>query len=74
MIKRNSICFGFQKHINLNYLTIDAIKSIDSTYISALQKDQNCFKSKYKQNRIIDLNTTIKVLKEIGLISGSVTY
>lgn len=66
--KKNLVCFGNQKYINTNYLIIDAIKSINSVYISALKKDLNCSKTKSHQNKILDLDIAIDGLKNLGLI------
>ncbi len=66
--QRNLVCFGNQEEFNTNYLIIDAIKSVNSIYISALQKDPNCFKTKSQQNQLIDLDIAINGLQKFGLI------
>ncbi|MDJ0742796.1 MAG: glycosyltransferase 61 family protein [Xenococcaceae cyanobacterium MO_167.B27] len=66
--QRNLVSFGTQEELNTNYLIIDAIKSVNSIYISALQKDPNCFKTTSNRNRILDLDIAISGLQKFGLI------
>ncbi len=67
--QRNLVCFGSQERIRTTYLIIDAIKSVNSIYISALQKDPNCFKTKKShQNQLLDLDIAISGLQKFGLI------
>ncbi len=67
--QRNLVCFGSQERIRTTYLIIDAIKSVNSIYISALQQDPNCLKTKKsRQNQLIDLDIAIDGLKKFGLI------
>ena len=65
---RNLVCFGNQEEMRTTFLIIDAIKSVNSIYISALQQDPNCYKKSSQQNQHIDLDIAIDGLKKFGLI------
>ena len=65
--KRNIVCFGNQGGFCTNYSIIDAIKSVKSVYISALEKDANIF-NLGKQNRILDLDIALDGLRDLGLL------
>ena len=41
---RNLVCFTYEASSNTNFFIIDALKSVNSSYISALVKDPNCSK------------------------------
>ena len=68
---KNMVCFGQKETLNIAFLIIDAIKSVNSTYIGALELKENSNLSKTriaKQNRILDLDVAIEGLKNIGLL------
>ena len=67
---RNLVVLGDDTKINLNYFTIDAIKSVNSVYISALQKDPKCTKRTYEcfHDRVIDVESTLLALRKLNLI------
>ncbi len=74
--KKSMICLGYKDHMYINYLIIDALKNVDSTYIAALDKDLESEKNSKidnqgfdKQDRVIDLDITKHRLKAIGIIS-----
>ena len=69
---RNTVCLTDKDHFNLNFIMIDAIKSVQSTYVAALTLDPNCRKynqnSRWKQNRIADVDMIVKALSSLGLM------
>lgn len=63
------VYFGDREHINTTFLMIDAIKSVNSVYVGALEKDLNCQKVKFhRQNRVIELGIALEGLRQLGLI------
>jgi capsular polysaccharide biosynthesis protein len=65
---RNMICFVDERgNFDANFLIIDAIKSIKSTYIGALKPIGPPAHRPDRQNRVLDLDIAIGALKEIGL-------
>jgi len=67
---RNSVCFGLKEQfINSNYFIIDAIKSVNATYIAALEQDPDCTHTEpWLQTNILDLEVAVNGLKHIGLL------
>ena len=68
---RNMVCFAGKKAPCRNQLIIDTIKSVNSIYIGALQKDpnSNCSKpQRWSQNLILDLDIALNGLREQGLL------
>jgi capsular polysaccharide biosynthesis protein len=66
---RNIICLAYKDMIHPNYLLIDAIKSVNSTYIGALEFAPGGVhvKNYAERDRILDLDSTFATLKQIGL-------
>lgn len=69
---RNIVCLTDKDHFNPNFIMIDAIKSVQSAYVAALTLDPNCHKynkySRWKQNRIADLDMIVEALSSLGLM------
>ena len=68
--EKNLICLGFKDlFVNSNYLLIDAIKSVNSVYVGALDKDPSCcVEERWKQAGIVDVNLVLAVLHDQALI------
>ena len=66
---RNTVCLGRKKAPHSNQLIIDAIKSVNSIYIGALEEDPNCSKTKgWTKNQVLDLDIALDGLRELGLL------
>jgi Glycosyltransferase 61 len=66
---RNIVCFGNKNgfNFNTNCLMIDAIKSVKSVYIAALEREEKIVNIG-KENRILDLDIAIEGLRNVGLL------
>jgi hypothetical protein len=68
--QRNMICLSYRDQIHPNYLLIDAIKSVNSTYVGALERIEGLAQARSysDENRAVDLDVTFAALKDIGLL------
>ncbi|PSF38163.1 hypothetical protein C7H19_06740 [Aphanothece hegewaldii CCALA 016] len=62
------VCLGDLDYIHPNFLLVDAIKSKDSTYIAALELEQNTPEERPKKTRILNLENAVSALKSMGLL------
>lgn len=67
---RNLVCLGSkEKFVNTNYLMIDAIKSVNSVYVGALERDPSCDETAWwSQNRLVDVGLVVSVLQDVGVL------
>jgi len=66
---RNLVCLAEAMAVNMNCLLIDAVKGVKSVYIGVLTVDPETVHKKINlQNRVLDVDLSLRGLKEIGLI------
>ena len=65
---RKLIGLAYRDAPHPNYLMIDALKSVESLYIAALDEDQSSAKDYSHGDRILDLDVALHELRQASLL------
>jgi len=65
---RNLVCFSYKTHPHSNFLLVDAIKSVQSTYVAALDSIEGSKKDYSHTDRSVELEVAIEALRQMSLL------